>query len=120
MKASGVNFASPVVPIPRSCARCGRTFGALGREYTCVSCRQPKAADENGPRELSFRERQIVMLVREAKANKEIAFELRLTEGTVKEYLHHVFRKLGVRNRTELALLRDNELAYEHRLRGLG
>ena len=74
-------------------------------------------------RELSFRERQIVMLVREAKANKEIAAELCLTEGTIKEYLHHVFRKLGVKNRTELALRRDNELVYEYRspsLRELG
>jgi two-component system nitrate/nitrite response regulator NarP len=72
---------------------------------------------------LSFRERQIVMLVREAKANKEIAAELCLTEGTIKEYLHHVFRKLGVKNRTELALRRDSELVYEYRspsLRELG
>jgi DNA-binding NarL/FixJ family response regulator len=46
-----------------------------------------------------------------------------LTEGTIKEYLHHVFRKLGVKNRTELALRQDNELAYEYRspaLRQLG
>lgn len=68
---------------------------------------------------MSFRERQIVMLVREAKANKEIAAELCLTEGTIKEYLHHVFRKLGVKNRTELALRRDHELVYEHRSQAL-
>ena len=58
------------------------------------------------------------MLLREAKANKEIAAELRLTEGTegtVKEYLHHIFRKLGVRNRTELALRPDEQLIYEYR-----
>lgn len=55
-------------------------------------------------RELSFREKQIIALVRLAKGNKEIAAELYLTEGTVKEYLHRIFRKLGVRNRTELAL----------------
>jgi DNA-binding NarL/FixJ family response regulator len=78
---------------------------------------------ETGSRELSFRERQIVLLVREAKANKEIAAQLCLTEGTIKEYLHHVFRKLGVKNRTELALRQDTELAYEYRspaLRQLG
>ena len=69
---------------------------------------------ETVSRQLSFRERQIVDLVREAKANKEIAAELCLTEGTIKEYLHHIFRKLGVKNRTELALRRDADLAYEY------
>ncbi|HVO28751.1 MAG TPA: LuxR C-terminal-related transcriptional regulator [Candidatus Paceibacterota bacterium] len=53
---------------------------------------------------LSPREIQIVRLIGQAKANKEIAYELRLTEGTIKEYLYHIFRKLGVTSRTELAL----------------
>lgn len=44
-------------------------------------------------------------LVREAHANKEIAFRLHLAEGTIKEYLNRVFRKLGVSSRTELAIL---------------
>jgi len=53
---------------------------------------------------LSYRERQIVQLIQQAKSNKEIAYELCLTVGTVKEYLYHIFRKIGVGNRTELAL----------------
>lgn len=53
---------------------------------------------------LSNREEQIARLVAEAKLNKEIAFELHLTEGTVKEYLNRIFRKVGVKNRTELAV----------------
>ena len=40
----------------------------------------------------------------QAKLNKEIAHELHLTEGTVKEYLNRIFRKLGMSNRTELAV----------------
>jgi DNA-binding NarL/FixJ family response regulator len=61
---------------------------------------------------LSFREQQIVALIAEAKANKEIAYDLCLSEGTVKEYLYHIFRKLNVTSRTELALrsLRDGFL----------
>ena len=39
-----------------------------------------------------------------AKLNKEIAYELHLTEGTVKEYLNRIFRKVGASNRTELAV----------------
>jgi DNA-binding NarL/FixJ family response regulator len=53
---------------------------------------------------LTHREAQIARLVTEAKLNKEIAFELYLTEGTIKEYLNRIFRKLGLRNRTDLAL----------------
>jgi hypothetical protein len=55
-----------------------------------------------------------VALLREAKTNKEIAGALLLTEGTVKEYLWHIFRKLGVKNRTELALRPDSELIYDY------
>ena len=90
----------------RSCARCGRSFPTSGKEYLCNSCRKPKTPlGLPERRQLSFRERQIVALVGQAKMNKEIAHELCLTEGTVKEYLHRIFRKLGVSNRTELALL---------------
>jgi DNA-binding NarL/FixJ family response regulator len=45
-----------------------------------------------------------VELILRAMLNKEIAFELCLSEGTIKEYLHTIFRKLGVKNRTELAV----------------
>jgi DNA-binding NarL/FixJ family response regulator len=90
----------------RTCSRCGRSFGAAGREHTCRICRTPQTKERPAASttELSFRERQILVLVQEAKANKEIASELCLTPGTVKEYLHTIFRKTGVRNRTELAL----------------
>jgi len=59
---------------------------------------------------LTLREKQLVELVKQAKSNKEIAFELSLTVGSVKEYLYRIYRKVGVRNRTELALrhLRTN------------
>ena len=97
-------------PAPRSCARCGNAFQTRGKEYTCHACRQPKGRPVHKPgHALSFREQQIVALIAEAKANKEIAYDLCLSEGTVKEYLYHIFRKLKVTSRTELALrfLRD-------------
>ena len=86
-------------PVLRSCCRCGKDFQSHSRELVCAACRKPKVS-----RQLSFREKQIVDLVRQAKANKEIAFELHLSEGTVKEYLNRIFRKLEVRSRTELAI----------------
>jgi two-component system nitrate/nitrite response regulator NarP len=53
---------------------------------------------------LAPRERRLVALVRRGLKNREIAAELGVTEGTVKVYLHTLFEKLGVSNRTELAM----------------
>ena len=53
---------------------------------------------------MTFREKQVVDLVSQGKPNKEIAFRLLLAEGTIKEYLNQIFRKVRVTNRTELAI----------------
>jgi len=53
---------------------------------------------------LSPRERELVGLVRKGMRNRDIAEQLGVTEGTVKVYLHSVFEKTGVVNRTELAI----------------
>jgi two-component system nitrate/nitrite response regulator NarP len=53
---------------------------------------------------LTRRERELIELVRQGLRNRDIAAELGVTEGTVKVYLHAIFDKLHVENRTELAL----------------
>ena len=53
---------------------------------------------------LTRRERELVELVRQGLRNREIAAELGVTEGTVKGYLHAIFDKFHVENRTELAM----------------
>ena len=53
---------------------------------------------------LTRRERELVDLVRQGLRNRDIAAELGVTEGTVKVYLHAIFEKLNVDNRTELAM----------------
>ena len=58
---------------------------------------------------LTRRERELVELVRQGLRNRDIAAELGVTEGTVKVYLHAIFDKFHVENRTELAL-RASEL----------
>ena len=52
---------------------------------------------------LTPRETELVRLVSEGLRNKEIAFRLGLTEGTVKVNLHRIYEKLGVSTRVELA-----------------
>ena len=92
------------IGIIKNCYRCGGEFATAGR--ICPTCRKPRVQARRVPltRSLSFREKQIAHLVCQAKLNKEIAFELHLTEGTIKEYLNRIFRKLEVKNRTELAV----------------
>ncbi|MBI1885266.1 MAG: response regulator transcription factor [Chloroflexi bacterium] len=52
--------------------------------------------------QLSDREMEVLLLVARAKANKEIAQELFLSEGTVRAHVTHIMAKLGVERRTEL------------------
>ena len=54
---------------------------------------------------LTKRERQIIQMLPEGISNKEIGRRLGLTEGTVKVHLHRIYRKLGIANRTALAVL---------------
>jgi two-component system nitrate/nitrite response regulator NarP len=65
--------------------------------------RQAEAKAASAP-PLTRRERELVELVRQGLRNRDIAAELGVTEGTVKVYLHAIFDKFHVENRTELAL----------------
>ena len=54
--------------------------------------------------ELTERELAIIRLVGEGKNNAEIAQELHLTIGTVKNYVSHLLTKLDLRDRTQIAI----------------
>ena len=53
---------------------------------------------------LTPRQGQIVSLVAQGLKNKQIAFSLGITEGTVKVYLYKLFKKLGMNDRLDMAL----------------
>jgi two-component system nitrate/nitrite response regulator NarP len=73
-----------------------------------------QALGRSGRPALAPREQQLIRFVRKGLRNREIASELGVTEGTVKVYLHAVFEKLGVKNRTELAIRADEFLAESY------
>jgi two-component system response regulator DesR len=54
---------------------------------------------------LSDRERQVLRLAADGRSGPEIASELHLSEGTVRNYLSEAMSKLGARNRVEAARL---------------
>ena len=60
-------------------------------------------ASWGGSDPLSDRERQVLRLAEQGQSNKEIADELSLSPGTVRNYLHEAAQKLGAENRVEAA-----------------
>ncbi len=64
--------------------------------------RRPSGAIHEG--ELTAQELNVARLVVEGLTNREIAARLFLSPKTIETHLMHVFRKRGVRSRTELAL----------------
>lgn len=63
-----------------------------------------RVVNADGLRLLTKREEEVVRLVAEGMQNREIARELKLSEHTIKNYLFHIFEKLGVSSRVELVL----------------
>lgn len=64
----------------------------------------PAPAGFPGAELLSPRELDVVGMVVNGASNREIATRLFITEGTVKNHVSSVLRKLGLRDRTQLAL----------------
>jgi two-component system, NarL family, response regulator DevR len=55
-------------------------------------------------RELTGQEQRILWMVTDGLTNREIAAELKLAEKTVRNYVTNILAKVGVRNRTQLAV----------------
>ena len=100
-------------------------FVPKGASHTCVlaavrACLERRKAGEisdiappqllAGPDERALAPRLLAVhaLLRVGKSNKEIAYELDLSEGTVKNYMSEIFRRLKVVNRTQAARLDEN------------
>ncbi|HET6623139.1 MAG TPA: helix-turn-helix transcriptional regulator, partial [Gaiellaceae bacterium] len=74
-----------------------RARGELSR----ISGRAP------APGELTPAEERVAALVVEGKTNREVAAALYLSDRTVEGHLSHIFGKLGIRHRAELARALD-------------
>ncbi|MBB6455063.1 DNA-binding NarL/FixJ family response regulator [Salirhabdus euzebyi] len=70
------------------------------------------STEHKQPFTLSERELAITKLVGEGKTNKEIAEQLYLTVGTIKNHISQILHKLELRDRTQLAIFAvKNDLA---------
>ena len=63
-----------------------------------------KSGFDRSAYDISEKEEEIITLVAEGMSNKEIAAELFLSEGTVRNYISTVLEKLDLRDRTQLAI----------------
>ena len=66
------------------------------RELSKIAARTPVDG-------LTETERRIAALVAQGQTNREVASAMFVTENTVQTHVRHIFQKLGVRSRTELA-----------------
>lgn len=73
-------------------------------EFTRMATPQSPASPQPLVEPLSERELEVLQQVATGASNKEIAAELFITEGTVKNHLTNILGKLGVRDRTQAAL----------------
>jgi LuxR family maltose regulon positive regulatory protein len=95
--ASEPELAAKVRPVLLS-ARDERLASRYGIELPSADRPLPTSGGQ-----LSPREREVLRLVADGLSNKEIARKLFISEVTVKVHLRHIYKKLGVRNRTEAA-----------------
>src|ERR1700683_3146791 len=98
-------------PTLRKCIRRVREgqiwIGNTELEYVLSALIHPRPLCLVGPdglNLLSRREEEVMRLVAEGLGNREIAKMLDLSEHTIKNYLFHIFDKLGISNRVELVL----------------
>lgn len=71
-------------------------------ELRSRSRRQPP--DDLLLKDLTGQERRILMMVAEGMTNREVALELGLAEKTIRNYVSTILAKVGLANRTQLAV----------------
>jgi DNA-binding CsgD family transcriptional regulator/tetratricopeptide (TPR) repeat protein len=84
--------------------KCGGTLVAdRAREELLVSGARPRRPQATGRDALTASERRVAAMATEGLSNREIAQGLFLSPKTVEMHLSHVYRKLGIHSRTQLA-----------------
>ena len=77
-----------------------------------LSCRQradePRLTPLAAPGAFTARQVAVIEGLRKGKANKIIAYELKMRESTVKVHVRNIMKKLNAKNRTEVAYLTND------------
>ena len=89
----------------RTVAKGYSQFGPGILEKMLASQQEPEVDVPEGFDELTSREKDVLRLIGTGANNREIAEALFLSEGTVKNHVTRLLSRLGVRDRTQAALL---------------
>jgi DNA-binding NarL/FixJ family response regulator len=65
---------------------------------------EPQAISSKSSTTLTPQQTEVLLRISAAKPNKQIAYELGISETTVKAHATNIYRRLGVRNRAEALL----------------
>lgn len=107
LKGSSVSELSKAIQIvheggamlnPEIASKAIRQFSSMAKGSASLQ------VDRQGEVELSRSERQVIQAVGRGLSNKEIAGELCLSEGTVRNAISGILSKLDLRDRTQLAI----------------
>lgn len=76
-------------------------------EKLMANSTESQVVSDSGVPDLTFltpRERDVLRLIGNGSTNREIAEQLFISEGTVKTHVTHLFERLNLRNRAQLAI----------------
>ncbi|MDF0667023.1 MAG: response regulator transcription factor [Nitrospira sp.] len=76
----------------------------MGLELSFTKQAEPAPPSPSWPDALTERECEIIRLVEQGLSNKDIAYELSISDSTVRHHMTSIFDKVGVPNRQKLLL----------------
>jgi DNA-binding NarL/FixJ family response regulator len=101
--AKAIVFKTQPAPMLISCIRKVLAGEPCVIPWQVMTSGRQRANGYGALENLSPREREVAQWAAAGARNKEIAWQLAISEGTVKLHLFHAYRKLGVSNRVGLA-----------------
>lgn len=102
-RAGGTIYLPPDVPV-EALVQCIEEAHRSGRHAGPYLAQPPQDHHKPADSPVSRREREVLGLIAQGKANKEIGRVLAISENTVRNHIANIFGKLGVRDRTEAAV----------------
>ncbi len=91
--------------LPRSLLAMENARGVNEPKRSYIQDLESPAGSTGAVRKLTKRQREIFDLLAEGKSNRQIAFDIGISEHTVRVHMTAILRSLGVRNRTQAAVL---------------
>jgi DNA-binding NarL/FixJ family response regulator len=98
---STITAEAPAVVSAIRFVKDGGTFVPVDLALATHAPRASAGADEPAKNQLTPRQRSVLSHLRLGKPNKIIAYELGMTESTVKVHIRNIMRKTGATNRTQ-------------------